>query len=130
MFLPHECGVNICRSPARISPRIPSLSGYPCPKMWRSLVLILGWTVAAITLYAGLVALELYWNLFDWLPRMDSKAICLVIVLPAALSCFWWLAAHSVDRGSRMFSLVACLALVALGVYVFPPEQKSQGLFS
>jgi len=98
--------------------------------MWRSVILILGWTVTAITLYVGLVALELYWNLFDWLPRVDLKAIGLLLILLAALTAARWLAVHSVDKGSRFFSLVACLALIALGIYVFPPEQKSQGLFS
>ena len=98
--------------------------------MRRAIVLIVGWTVAFLSLYLGLVALELYWNLFDWLPRLDLRSLGLVIILLAALAATWWLARLSMDCGSRIFSLVGCLALIALGVYVLPPEPQPHGLFS
>ena len=43
--------------------------------MTRVILLSLGWFVAALGLYVDLVILELYWNLNDWQPKLDSTAI-------------------------------------------------------
>ena len=42
--------------------------------MKRAILLTVGWLLAAAGLYVALVGLELYWNLYDWQPRLDLNA--------------------------------------------------------
>ena len=98
--------------------------------MRRVMMLMVGWIMAILALYLGLLGLELDWNLFDWLPRFDLRAAALLMVLLAALAGTWWLARLSSDRVTRLVSLLACLGLLTLGLYVLPEEPKTPGLFS
>jgi hypothetical protein len=86
--------------------------------------------LAAAGLYAALVMLELYWNLYDWQPKLDLEALGLIFGMLALLAAIRLLARASGNRFSRGASLVICLALLALAVYVFPPEPRSSGLFA
>lgn len=98
--------------------------------MRRTAILMVAWLVAWSALYILLLALELYWNFFDWFPRFDLKAVSLVVALLVSLAATWRLARASLDRITRMFSLAGCLALLGLGLYVLPPEAKTEGLFA
>src|ERR1017187_8893530 len=98
--------------------------------MKRPLLLALGWLMSAAGLYAALVMLELYWNLFDWQPKLDLRALGLIIGIIALLAAIRFLARASNDRFSQVVSLVACLAMFGLGVYVSLPEPMTQGLFA
>jgi hypothetical protein len=98
--------------------------------MKRAILLSLGWLLAAAGLYAALVMLELYWNLYDWQPKLDLEALGLIFGMLALLATIRLLARASGNRFSRGSSLVICLALLALAVYVFPPEPRSSGLFA
>lgn len=96
----------------------------------RSALNILGWCLTTIGLYAGLVALDLYWNLPAWEPRGDSIGWFLVAWLAAMLAAFWFLSRAAVNRLARVFALVICMALVALAIYIVPEEPTHQGLFA
>ena len=98
--------------------------------MKRTILLALGWLAAAAGLYVALVMLEFDWNLYDWQPRLDLKASGLIFGMLAALAAMWYLARVSCNRFSRGVSLAACLALLALAVYVLPSEPMTQGLFA
>ena len=97
--------------------------------MKRAILLSLGWLLSAAVLYAALVTLELYWNLYDWQPKLDLIASGLILGILAVLAVIRLLARTSRDRFSRGVSLVICLALLALAVYVVPAEPLTQGLF-
>jgi hypothetical protein len=96
----------------------------------RAMILIVGWILALVANYLACLALELYWNLFGWFPRFDWNSLGLSMALLAALAASWWLARASVDRLTRIFSLVGCVVLLTLGAYVLPEEPKTEGLFS
>jgi hypothetical protein len=98
--------------------------------MKRAILLALGWLVAAAGLYVALVVLELDWNLYDWEPKLDLKASGLIAGMLAMLAAIRLLARASRDRFSQTVSLVICLTLLALAVYVSPPEPMTQGLFA
>ena len=98
--------------------------------MKRTILLALGWLAAAAGLYVALVMLEFDWNLYDWQPRLDLKASGLIFGMLAAFAAMWCLARVSCNRFSRGVSLAACLALLALAVYVLPSEPMTQGLFA
>jgi hypothetical protein len=98
--------------------------------MKRAILLTLGWLLAATGLYVALVMLELYWNLTDWQPKLDSNASGLMTGILALLAAIGFLARASGDRFSQGLSLAICLALLALAVYVVPPEPMTQGLFA
>jgi hypothetical protein len=98
--------------------------------MKRSLLLSLGWLVSAAGLYATLVGLELYWNLYDWQPIADGKTLIVCLVMLSFLTAIGCLARATRDRFTMILSLVLCVALVALAVYVFPSEPPTQGLFA
>jgi hypothetical protein len=98
--------------------------------MKRAILLTLGWLLAAAGLYVALVMLELYWNLYDWQPILDLKGSGLIFGILAVLAVIWFLARASHARFSQVVSLAACLALLAIAVYVLPPEPMTQGLFA
>ncbi len=85
--------------------------------------------MSAAVLYVALVALELYWNLYDWQPKLDLIASGLVLGILAILAAIRLLARAGCDHFSRGVSLAICLALLALAVYVVPAEPLTQGLF-
>src|SRR5215831_17354568 len=96
----------------------------------RTMLLVVGWILAWVANYFVFLALELYWNLFSWFPRFDLRALGLMMALLAALVATWWLARVSVNRLARFFSLLGCVALFILGIYVLPEEPKTVGLLS
>ena len=98
--------------------------------MKRAILLTLGWLLAAAGLYVALVMLELYWNLYDWQPRLDLRALGLFCGMVTVLVAIRFLARADGNRLSRGVSLVICLALLALGVYVFPAEPITHGMFA
>ena len=98
--------------------------------MKRAIFIILGWLTAAIALYVLVLALELYWNLYDWQPRTDWKAFGLILTMFTILVGMRFLAKAGRDRFSQFVSLIACLTLLALAIYVFPPEKLTQGVFA
>ena len=98
--------------------------------MTRAILLILGWLVACLALWVLLVVLEIRWNLFDWQPKVDSLALGFGFGVSLVVACMWLLACASRKLAARGVSLVMCLALLVLGVYVLPAEPLSQGLFS
>ncbi len=98
--------------------------------MKRSVLLAVAWIAAALGLYIALVVLELYWNLYDWQPVMDLKALGLVCGAGSVLVAMAFLARTRCHAPVRWFSFVICLALLALGLYVLPREPTTQGLFA
>ena len=98
--------------------------------MKRAILLTLGWLLAAAGLYVALVMLELYWNLYDWQPRLDLRALGLFCGMISVLVAIRFLARAGGNRFSQGVSLVICLALLALGVYVFPAEPITHGMFA
>ncbi len=98
--------------------------------MKRNILLALAWIAAALCLYTALVILELYWNLYDWQPVMDLKALGLTCGVGSILLAIAFLARTRCHATVRWFSLVVCLALLALGVYVLPREPVTHGLFA
>ena len=98
--------------------------------MTREILIALGWLLAAIALYAGFVALELYWNLYDWRPRYDARATAIGLALSALLTAVWYLARGNRGLTSRTFSGLACLALLILGIYLVPAEPLTAGVFA
>jgi hypothetical protein len=98
--------------------------------MKRAILLSLGWLLSAAGLYAALVVLELYWNLYDWQPKLDLSASGLILGMLVFLTAIRLLARAGCDRFSRAVSLVICLALLALAIYVVPPEPLTQGFFA
>ena len=98
--------------------------------MKRAILLTLGWLLAAAGLYVALVMLELYWNLYDWQPRLDLRALGLFCGMVAVLVAIRFLARAGGTHFSRGVSLAICLALLALGIYVFPPEPITHGMFA
>jgi hypothetical protein len=98
--------------------------------MKRAILLTLGWLFSAAGLYVALLMLELSWNLNNWQPKLDLSAAGLILEMIAVLSAIWLLARAGCDRLSQGASLAICLALLALGVYVFPPEPITHGMFA
>ena len=98
--------------------------------MIRGILVLLGWLVAAFALWVLLVVLEIYWNLYDWQPKADSIALGLGFGIFSAVACMWLLARVTRQVAARGASLVICLALLVLGVYILPAEPLSTGLFA
>ena len=98
--------------------------------MKRAVLVTCCWLIGALGLYVALVMLELYWNFYDWQPKVDFKAFGLIFGMLAILAAIHCLARASCDRLSQSVSLMACLALLALAVYVLPPEPLTGGLFA
>jgi hypothetical protein len=98
--------------------------------MTRVILLVLCWLVAAFALWVLLVSLEVYWNLYDWQPKVDAIALGLGLAIFSTIACIWLLTRASRRLAARGTSLLICLALLILGVYVLPPEPKGSGLFA
>jgi len=95
----------------------------------KSTLLIIAWVLAVAGLYVGLVILEFYWNVPEWQPRLDFRALVLIWWVMATLAFICFLARISDGPLTQAVSLLLCLALCALAVHVFPPEAAKTGLF-
>lgn len=98
--------------------------------MLRALLLMVGWLLAVVGLYAAVVILELYWNFFDWQPKLNLKTWSSLVGIFCAVAAIRYLALATHDRISRGVSLVLCQSLLALGIYVCPVEPITKGLFA
>jgi hypothetical protein len=98
--------------------------------MVRPFLLVLGWLAAALCLWALLVVLEVYWNLYDWQPELDARSLGVGLGVCVALAGMLLLARARGQRAARGVSLAICLALLGLAVYVFAPEPLTAGLFA
>ena len=97
--------------------------------MTRTILISIGWFGATALLYVMLVILELNWNLFDWQPRIDPKALTLAAGLCSILLGILLLSQVSHSCLSGWISFLLCLALLALAIYVLPPEPITRGMF-
>jgi hypothetical protein len=93
----------------------------------KSVLVVVGWLLAVLGLYAGLVGLEYYWNVPDWQPYPDSIALALAFWIMLMLFWTWFLARASKGRLCLGLALLPCLALLALAVYVAGPEPLKSG---
>lgn len=91
---------------------------------------MLGWLIAAFFLWALLVLLEVYWNLYDWRPKFDSRALEMALGVCLILAAIFLLARARRQLAARAVSLVVCLALLALAIYVLPPEPPISGSYA
>ena len=98
--------------------------------MRRTILLTLGWLAAALGLYAALLGLELCWNLYNWQPRLDTDSMGLIGGALSFLVAIRFLAGATRDGVSQGVAWLTCLALLALAVYVLPPEPLTTGLFA
>jgi peptidoglycan/LPS O-acetylase OafA/YrhL len=94
----------------------------------KRVLLILAWFLATVGLYAGLVALELDWNFPDWQPRWDVPSCAILFWLAGMLGAIWFLSRAGRERLTLTLSLLPCLALLILAVYLLPPEPLKPGL--
>jgi hypothetical protein len=76
-----------------------------------------------------LLLLDVYWNIVTWRPEWDGTATFLLVWIAAATAGCYWMARASRDRLTRVVSLLICMALLALGIYVSRAEPLSFGMF-
>jgi cytochrome bd-type quinol oxidase subunit 2 len=74
--------------------------------------------------------LAIGWNLFDWEPRLDWRAGGLLLFVVVLIGAIWILARAKGSRISRAVSLLVCIGLLSIGIYVLWPEAKTSGLFA
>ena len=98
--------------------------------MVRTLILGTAWVVATAFLYLNLVALEFYWNLFDWDPKFDLPSALLVAGLCIPLCATRYLARIRSNQVPKAVATICCLSLCLLGIYVLAAETKTTGLFA
>jgi hypothetical protein len=96
----------------------------------RAIFVTFAWIMAAVGLYAAVVVLEFYWNVWDWQPNLDLFAWGLMVAIFGFVLVMRLLAPSSRDRTSQGVSLLLCVALLVLGFYVLAPEPLTQGLFA
>ena len=89
-------------------------------KMWRSIMLTIGWLAAGYTLLLlGIANLDFNWNFFSFHPKWDVRTLVAFIVIPVAEAGIWFLAKSSRNIASRIVSLLVCLFLAGIGTYNF-----------
>ena len=97
-------------------------------KAIRTLVILVGWIAAAVTLSYAIAGLDFHWNFFNWSPTWDVGAIVAGLVILSALVGIWFLANATRDSISRVVSVLVCLILVVFAAaYVLPAEPATGG---
>ncbi len=96
----------------------------------KNLLISLSWILATLGLYAALVVLEFLWNVPAWEPNAGVYSWLLIGGVAVLLAAFWCLGRASVNLATRLVSLVACLCLVGLAIYIMPAEPLKTGLFA
>jgi hypothetical protein len=94
----------------------------------KQLLWILLWVLAVAGLYVSLVLLEVYWNLFEWRPKLDIAAFGILVWMGITLTALWFLCWTEKGRVTRIVALVLCTVLVALAIYLVSPEPLKPGL--
>jgi hypothetical protein len=74
--------------------------------------------------------LEVHWNLVNWKPLLDWISLLLMLMLAGILLGFIRLFQAESRRLMRGFSLLICVALLGLGIYLLPQEPLTEGLFA
>jgi hypothetical protein len=97
--------------------------------MKRVLGLTSAWVLLASTLYLPLLLLDVYWNIVTWRPTWDWCAALLIVCIAATSVGFYSLCRMSRDRTTRAISLPICLGLIGMGLYAYPAEPASAGMF-
>jgi hypothetical protein len=103
---------------------------FPCYIMLiiRATVLVISWSVASVALFRVMVELGFHWNFFNWSPSWDTEAMVDGLRILAIMVCFWFLVKATLDRVSRVGSVLICLILVGFAVvYVLPAEPLTGG---
>ena len=95
--------------------------------MKRPFILIVGWLGAIGMLYAAVMSISLYWNLFTWRPVLDFKVLACGLVMAGALVMIWFLARSTRDKAIQVVSLIGCLSLLGVAIFWFPLEANNSG---
>jgi hypothetical protein len=98
--------------------------------MKRAVLRMIAWLAAAGWLYLALLLLDVFWNIATWQPRWDGPAFGLLGSVLVGLLAIWKLTRSDSGRVERVVTFVICLGFFGLGIYVFPAEPLSQGLFA
>jgi hypothetical protein len=94
-------------------------------KMWRAILLIIGWLTAGVMLLAGTGYLNFNWNLISFIPGLDLNTIAAALIIIVAEALIWFLAKASRDYASRSVSLLICMYLAWFAIYrCLPVEQR------
>lgn len=97
--------------------------------MLRGFLLSLGCLIAACGIYASVLLLELYWNLYEWEPKWDGRAAGMIVALAVCVTTMAFLSRATSPRFGKVFGCLLALLLLGLGFYVLAPEPLSKGLF-
>lgn len=76
-----------------------------------------------------MVLLELHWNLVNWKPVVDWVFLLLLLMIAGSLASFERLARMPRLNPVTVVSVVICLCLFGLGIYLLPQEALTSGLF-
>lgn len=88
-------------------------------KIVRAVVLTVLWFAAGCALLYSLVCLEINWNLFGFSPRWDGAVPGQLVCIFGSIAGTWFLAKTSRDRFSRAMSLLICVLLAGIAMFVF-----------
>jgi phosphatidylserine decarboxylase len=94
----------------------------------KRIFLCASWIGLSVGLYAGLLLVESYWNLFNWVPKLDLASFALLGTLAGLLTGIWLLARAARDRVTRSAALLVGLGLAAVGLHALGSEPLSEGL--
>jgi hypothetical protein len=83
-----------------------------------------------LVFYLCFLFLDVRWNFPDWGLDLDLEVILDLAAIVGALVGFWLLAKATAHRISRTVSLLACVALLAIGLGVLRSEPLTHGLFA
>ena len=102
----------------------------PKVRLLRAVLGILLWLLAGGSLYLTMALLEAHWNLVSWKPVLDWIALLLLLLLTGTQLGFVRLSCAQARRPAKEISLLFCLALLVLGIYLLPREPLTEGLFA
>ncbi len=74
--------------------------------------------------------LEVHWNLVNWKPLLDWISLLPLLMVTGTLLGFIRLFQVQSRPFLRVFSLLICLGLLALGIHLLPQEPLTEGLFA